>query len=209
MPSGSRPLAGSSRIRTRGSPTMAAAIASRCRIPREYVRTAVWRPGPVRSFPEPRQRAPAAFPRVADDPQVVAPGSPGCAPPDSRTAPTARGLGQIGITAGHRLSRAAVRHYKSEQHPQRGGLTGAVRAEEGGDTSRLTVNDRPRRRRTACRSWSGPDTTTARRIRAPRGWSRRVHRYRRRHVTPPAAAVAPASARPTRPRPARNRPRRP
>ena len=134
-PSGSRPLAGSSRIRTSGSPSRAAASPRRWRMPSEK--------------PPTRRRPAAASPTCSSDLVGAAAG---------RARPRRRGPGggrgpaagveaarlQHGADLAGRVGELAVgpavdgggaggRGDQAEQHAQGGRLAGAVGAEEAGD----------------------------------------------------------------------------
>ena len=139
MPSGSRPFAGSSRISTPGSPSMAAASCSRCRIPR-------LNPPTRRSAASSRPTwCSVAATRAASMPagerehaQVVACRAGGVeAGRLERSTDDAHGRGDpvVGPAADRR--RAGGGGDETEQAAQRGGLAGAVRPEEAGDPSGL------------------------------------------------------------------------
>ena len=135
MPSGSRPLTGSSNISTGGSPSSAAAMPSRCFMPSEK--------------PPTRRRATASSP-VSPSTSVTR-----CWPiplawrhrPQVRPAGPARVQGgrveqradlaqrpdQPVVAAAADQGPAGGRRVQAEDHPHRGGLARAVRAEEAGD----------------------------------------------------------------------------
>src|SRR4051812_33658928 len=91
MPWGSSPLAGSSRMSTRGSPSSVAARPSRWRIPSEYLparRSAAWSSSTRRSTSSTRELGRPAM--AASARRWLRPERPGCAPATSRLAPTVR-----------------------------------------------------------------------------------------------------------------------
>ena len=145
MPSGSMPLNGSSIISTGGSPSMAAAMPSRCRMPSEN---------------------PPAFRRIADcrpgllDDLIDPLGASG---PGNGPA-TASGCGRCGWAAARRVQQrpdvaervpqapvrppadqrsALVGGVQAQDHPHRGRLPGAVRADEPGHLTRRDRKGHP------------------------------------------------------------------
>src|SRR5580693_3477934 len=109
MPSGSMPLNGSSIINTGGSPRSAAAIPSRCRMPREN-------PPALRRIAEPSPAcSTTSSTRLASRPWEWASHSRWL--PADRRGPLIGGI-------------------EAEDHPHRGGFPGAVRADEAGYLAR-------------------------------------------------------------------------
>ena len=138
MPSGSMPLNGSSNITADGSPSIAAAIPSRWRIPSEYP-PALRRAAdciPVCSITASTRRAGRPW-ELGQPEQVVAAGAAGLqrrgvqqrAQPGQRPAE-----GPVGPPADQRA--AFVGGVQAEDHPHRGGLARAVRADEPGHLPR-------------------------------------------------------------------------
>ena len=134
MPSGSRPLTGSSKSRIPGSPSSAPAMPRRCPMPSEY-------------FPARRSATPVS-PTTSSTSSTRAAGMslvlarqrrwlralrPGWKALASSSAPTSRS-GQREVPVGDAVhgGRSRVRHVEAEDHAHGGGLAGAVGAEEAG-----------------------------------------------------------------------------
>ena len=134
-PSGSRPFAGSSRISSSGSPSSAPASPSRWRMPSEYPltrRLPAACSSTVRSTSSARESGmPAARPSVR---RWSRPERPGWKSVASSTAPTRqRGPIEIGVRPAEHERPPARRRRQAEEHPQRGRLPRAVRAEKARD----------------------------------------------------------------------------
>ena len=139
MPSGSSPFTGSSSTSTDGSPSIAAAMPRRCPMPSEK-RPARW--PATESSPTSSSTSPT---RVVGMPLLAAshrrwsraerPGWTACA---SSSAPISRsGTGELRVAVAVDLHVAGRRGVEPEDHAHRGGLAGAVGAEEAGDAARL------------------------------------------------------------------------
>ena len=135
MPSGSRPLDGSSSSRTCGSPSSAPARARRWRMPRENP-PARWsaadsRPTSARTS----STRPAGMPLMAAMARRwLRAVRPGCMHRASSTAPTSRaGCAEVGVADAVVADLAGIGSGEPDHHPHRGRLAGAVRADEAGD----------------------------------------------------------------------------
>ena len=141
MPSGSRPLEGSSSTSTWGSPSRAAARPSRWRMPMLYsparLRAAAGMPVSSSSS---STRLSGIEPGVGEHPQVVAAAAAGVEVGglEGRADGRLRGR-EVDVALAVDGRGAAGRVDETEQHPQRGGLAGAVGAEEAGDPAGLDV----------------------------------------------------------------------
>ena len=145
MPSGSRPLTGSSQSRTGGSPSSAAARPSRCRIPSEYL-PARRRPTdsrPTRSSTSCTRRRPMPllcarhnrwWIRVA--PAVQCPGL-------EQRADLVQRPSDVAVAAAVDQYGAAARPVETDDHAHRRRLPGTVGAEESGDDTGSDVEAQP------------------------------------------------------------------
>ena len=177
MPSGSRPLVGSSRMRTRrvaeqgrGQPEP---LAHPHRVARR--RACARRPGSRRARASRRRAAVGHAGGGGEDAQVVAAGATGVEVRrlERRADRRASGRGMSLVGAARDRRGARRRADQPEQHPQGRRLAGAVGPEEAGDPARLDGRGRVGRRRRSRRSaWSG---------RAPRCARRRSVRHRGVH----------------------------
>ena len=139
MPSGSRPLAGSSRTRTCGWPSSAPASASRWRIPRLKVPTPTVRHLAQPDLVQRLGRAGARQPlREGHHAQPVRGGPPGveAAGLEDRADRAARPR-ERGVALAVEGRRAGAGVHEPQQAAQRRGLARAVRPEEAGDPPRL------------------------------------------------------------------------
>ena len=139
MPSGSRPLAGSSRISTFGLPIIAAAMPRRCRMPREYPRNCRCAAGVEPDHVQHLVGAALGIAaRGADHAEVVSAG-----PSLVRTrrlehrAHGVKRAVQVGVPGAADSRGAAGRGDQVEHHAQRGGLAGSVGPEEAGHPPRF------------------------------------------------------------------------
>ncbi len=139
MPSGSRPLTGSSRTTTGGSPSSAAAMPSRWPMPRENLPTR-WPATASRPTRPSTSSTRARRDAVADgEPaQVVAGGAARVQRPRvQQRADLAQRGGGVGVAAPVDRHAAGAGPVEAEDHPHGRGLAGAVRAEEAGDPAGL------------------------------------------------------------------------
>ena len=142
MPSGSRPLAGSSRISTSGSPSSAWAKPRRWRMPSEYwptrLRAAV-SSRPTSSSSSSTRCGRHAH-RLGGDGERLAAAAPGVLRRgvEQDADATAR-VRQVAVAPAEDLGVAAVGLGEADEHPHRGGLAGAVGAEEARDGARLAA----------------------------------------------------------------------
>ena len=142
MPSGSRPLAGSSRISTSGSPSSAWARPRRWRMPSEYLPTR--RRAAVSSRPTSSSSVVDALRRHAHGlgghgERLAAP-APGVLRRRVEQDPDApAGVRQVAVAPAEDPGLAAVGLGQADEHPHRGGLAGAVGAEEARDGARLAA----------------------------------------------------------------------
>ena len=141
MPSGSRPLAGSSRIRTSGSPSSAWARPRRWRMPSEYLPTR--RRAAVSSRPTSSSSAStrcAGYRGVGGDGErfaAAAPGVLGGRVEQDADAPP--GIRQVAVAPAENAGVAAVGLGEADEHAHGGGLAGAVGAEKARDGARLAA----------------------------------------------------------------------
>ena len=138
-PSGSRPFAGSSRTRSSGSPSSAAASPSRCRIPSEYPFTR--RPAASVELDQPEHFVDPRVGQVdgpAQGSQMVAPRAAGMEIGgfEHRADPQRRPL-KLRVRHAEDERASARRLREAEQHAQRRRLPGAVRPEEARDRARF------------------------------------------------------------------------
>ena len=138
IPSGSRPIVGSSRMRIGGSPRSAAATPRRCRIPRESARARLRRdarePDEVQDLVDPVERDPVA---PGEPAQVVArrPARVDRAGVEERPDDRERALDRpVPPPRDERLAGVCGREPEQELH--RGRLARAVRPDEAGDLAR-------------------------------------------------------------------------
>ena len=135
MPSGSRPLTGSSNMRIGGSPSSAAAMPRRWLMPSEKLprrRPATSCRPTSASTSSTRLRGMRLL--CARHQRWASARRPPCAALASRSAPTSySGNAVLGVGAAVHRDRAAGRAVEAEDQAHRGGLAGAVGAEEAGD----------------------------------------------------------------------------
>ena len=138
MPSGSRPLTGSSNSSTGGSPSSAAAMPRRWCMPSEKLPDPLRRPRRVRPDRAPRRPGGPGMPLRLREPEQVRARRPAV---DGRPAPAARRPCRSGSSTRDRAGRpsGAVRGraVEPEDHPHRRGLARAVRPEETGHSTRF------------------------------------------------------------------------
>ncbi len=142
MPSGSSPLAGSSRISTSGSPSIACASPSRWRMPSEYWRTrlrAAERSRPT-SVSNSSTRDGVDAHHLRRDGERLAPAAAAVlgARVEQHADAVAR-VGKFAVAAAEHGRVAGVGLREPDQHPQRRGLAGAVRSEEPGHGAGLAA----------------------------------------------------------------------
>ena len=132
MPSGSRPLTGSSSSSTAGSPSSAAAMPSRWAMPRENLpaRRSAAGPIPVISSTSSTRWRGIALPAASAVRWAAgrAAGVEGLGLQQRADFP--QRPAQLVVTLAVDPGRPGVRPVQAEDHPHRGGLAGAVRAEE-------------------------------------------------------------------------------
>ena len=137
IPSGSRPLSGSSMISTPGSPSRAAARVSRWRMPREKPptrrRAASARPTRSSTWASRRRLIPAAVAMIASARWRCGRGGSSRCPAPPRRCGRVR---QVAVADAVDGRGPAVRGGQAQQYPQGGGLAGAVGPEEAGDPAR-------------------------------------------------------------------------
>ncbi len=183
MPSGSMPLNGSSSISTGGSPSSAAAMPSRCRMPSEKPPARRRATAPQAGLLDHLVDPPAGQAlRVGQPQQVVAGGPAGLQRAGVQQRPdVAQRAPQAAVRPPADQRGARVRGVEAEDHPHRGGLAGAVGADEPGDLSGWTVKDIPSRARVGPNRLRSPLTTILGSVmRPPPRWPRRARDSSRR-----------------------------
>ena len=141
MPSGSRPLEGSSSTSTSGSPSRAAARPRRCRMPMLYsparLRAAAGMPVSSSSSSTRRSGTDPASARTRRWSRPLRPGWKFVASSAAPTVPIGSWQVDVATTVDGRGAAGLVD--QPQEHPERGGLARAVGAEEAGDAAGLDV----------------------------------------------------------------------